>query len=145
GPVEEEEEKTKRVRMYGYDDDEDEDERDDIYDDDDDDDIIQIEERRGRGGDPLSSIPRDAYILGGGSGSIRIPDFDKMLPRPDVVTRNVNEFIPAENADLASSTRVNPLANLIEFRKMPGGQKSSKPRKSLLRGEPVPLDPDAHR
>lgn len=42
-------------------------------------------------------------------------------------------------------TRVNPLANLIEFRKMPGGQKSSKPRKSLLRGEPVPLDPDAHR
>ncbi|KAF4747890.1 hypothetical protein FOZ63_017093, partial [Perkinsus olseni] len=71
--------KSKKVTLYGYDDDD--------WDDDEDDYLIPTKEKKAVGGAPLSRAASDAYLLGGGLGSIRIPQFDKMLPRPNVASR----------------------------------------------------------
>ncbi|KAF4694550.1 hypothetical protein FOZ60_007784 [Perkinsus olseni] len=137
--------KSKKVTLYGYDDDD--------WDDDEDDYLVPrrrwVESfaKKAVGGAPLSRAASDAYLLGGGLGSIRIPQFDKMLPRPNVASRALHEskFTPSDDADMTTSTRENRLAYLIDFEKLSRSSKISRSRSAVLLGEPVPFDADKLR
>ncbi|KAF4707460.1 hypothetical protein FOZ62_003734 [Perkinsus olseni] len=129
--------KSKKVTLCGYDD----------WDDDEDDYLIATKEKKAVGGAPLSRAASDAYLLGGGLGSIRIPQFDKMLSRPNVASRALHEskFTPSDDADMTTSTRENRLAYLIDFEKLSRSSKISRSRSAVLLGEPVPFDADKLR
>ncbi|KAF4667168.1 hypothetical protein FOL47_003702 [Perkinsus chesapeaki] len=121
-----------------------------IYDSDDDYELTPEQEeyfrkankKKSVGGSPLSRAPSDAYLLGGGLGSIRIPLFDKMLPRPSMAARAFHEskFTPLPDADMKMSTRTNSMSYLIDFDKLSKPDLLTKRKSAVLLGEPLPCN-----